>query len=161
MRWSFDPKGDEIEQTEIGPPGDLCRIRDADQGRPYTRGWYLSINPEMKGPPVFGGPVGVMFNALIGVDPSTGKMDVLTLPPGHSISEPAHIASSEDGHPGWLVCIIDRQTGESDFEHEAWILNAGAVSEGPVAKVSIPHRLRPQVHGWWVSKDQLEKAKAA
>ena len=50
VRWSFDPKGNEIEETMIGPPGDLCRIRDADQGRPYDQGWYLSMNPELKGP---------------------------------------------------------------------------------------------------------------
>ncbi len=161
VRWSFDPKGDEIKETPLGPPGDLCRIRDADQGRPYTVGWYLSMNPEMKGPPVIGGPVGAEFNALVGINPQTGEMNMLGLPPGHGLSEPVHVTSSENGHPGWLIFIVNRQTGESDFEHEAWIVNAGDIPKGPVAKVKIPHRLRPQVHGWWASQEQLDKAAAA
>ncbi|WP_279303130.1 carotenoid oxygenase family protein [Hyphococcus luteus] len=70
------------------------------------------------------------------------------------------MVSSEADHFGWLVTIIDRQTGESDYEHEAWVLNAGAVSDAPVARIAIPHGLRPQVHGWWVSKAQLEAARS-
>lgn len=158
VRWSFDPKGDAIEETVIGPPGDLCRLRDADQGRPYRKAWYLSINPEMQGPPVMGGPVGVMFNMLIEIDPETRAIDALALPPGHSLSEPAHIVSSEPGHAGWLLFIVDRQIGETDFAHEMWVVKAGDITKGPVAKIAIPHRLRPQVHGWWVTKAQLDAA---
>ena len=53
---------------------------------------------------------------------------------------------------------MDRQTGESDFAHALWILEAGNVAAGPIARVPIAHRLRPQVHGWWVSAAELNAA---
>jgi carotenoid cleavage dioxygenase len=53
---------------------------------------------------------------------------------------------------------VDNQTGANSFEHAAWIINAGDVSAGAVAKVTIPTRLRPQVHGWWVNAAQLAAA---
>jgi carotenoid cleavage dioxygenase-like enzyme len=157
VRWSVDMQGkdEEITQTEFGPPGDLPRIADADLGREYSRGWYLSMNPEAKGPPVFGGVVGAMFNLLICIDPTTGKMQTLPVPPAHGISEPVHIPAAKAGHEGWLVSIVDNQTGDNDFEHSAWIIDAGDIAAGPVAKVEIPHRLRPQVHGWWVPQSKL------
>jgi carotenoid cleavage dioxygenase len=53
---------------------------------------------------------------------------------------------------------VDRQTGESDFTHTLWILDAGDIAAGPIARVPIAHRLRPQVHGWWVSAAELAAA---
>jgi carotenoid cleavage dioxygenase-like enzyme len=52
---------------------------------------------------------------------------------------------------------VDQQTGRADFSHALWILDARNPAAGPVAKVAIPHRLRPQVHGCWVGAAQLEK----
>ena len=51
------------------PPGDLPRLRDIDQGRPYTHFW-LPSSMTTGGPPVIGGPVGTQFNALLRVEPS-------------------------------------------------------------------------------------------
>ena len=66
--------------------------------------------------------------------------------------------AAERGHEGWLLTIVDQQTGPSDFVHALWVLDAGNVAAGPVARVAIPHRLRPQVHGWWVSAAELDAA---
>lgn len=161
-RWSVDPKGDatEVRETIIGPPGDFPVIPAARQGRPYDHGWMLTMNPEMQGPPVFGGPVGAMFNMLLRLDFRGGPMQALPLGPGMSYNEPVHVPSATPGHEGWLLMIVDTQIGEADFIHACWIIEAGNVGAGPVAKIGIPHRLRPQVHGWWVSSDQLAKAVA-
>jgi carotenoid cleavage dioxygenase len=69
-----------------------------------------------------------------------------------------HVPSAQAGHEGWLLTIVDRQTGESDFVHALWVLDAGNVAAGPIARVPIAHRLRPQVHGWWVSAAELTQA---
>jgi carotenoid cleavage dioxygenase len=63
IRWTIDlAEADPvIEQRPIGPPGDLPRLADADQGRAYPQAWYLSMNPQ-GGPPMPGGPVGINFN---------------------------------------------------------------------------------------------------
>jgi carotenoid cleavage dioxygenase len=161
-RWSFDMNGTgtSIAERPLGPPGDFPRIAEADQGRPYHHGWYCTINPEAEGPPLLGGPVGAMFNMLLRIEPGTGRIDALPLPPAHSINEPVHVPSAEPGHEGWLVAIVDHQTGENRFEHAAWIVDAGNVAAGPVAKIAIPARLRPQVHGWWVPAAELREARA-
>ena len=45
------------------------------------------------------------------------------------------------------------------YPQKKWVIDAGAIGKGPVAKVSIPHALRPQVHGWWASAESLAAAK--
>ena len=159
-RWTINLRdgSDRVTETVIGPPGDLPVIPAASQGRPYTHGWLLTMNPAMQGPPVAGGPVGAMFNALLRIDLTGRPPQALALPPGHCLSEPAHVPSSQPGHEGWLLTIVDQQTGVSDFRHALWILDAGNVSAGPVARVPIAHRLRPQVHGRWVSTAELAAA---
>lgn len=159
-RWTVDPKADggEVKETVIGPPGDFPVIPAACQGRPYGHGWMLTMNPQLQGPPLLGGPVGAMFNLLLRLDMRGGPPKALALPPMAGFNEPVHVPASNPGHEGWLVTIVDQQIGEAAFLHQAWVLDAGNVAAGPVAKVTIPHRLRPQVHGWWVPQAELDAA---
>ena len=165
-RWTVDMSKDDpqIESRELGPPGDLPRLADADQGRAYNRAWYLSMNPQAKGPPLPGGPVGVNFNALLRIEPGNGRLTMLEAPPGAAISEPAHVPSGEDGHGGWLLTIIDvpngppGQSAPHDYSSELWILAADEVEKGPVAKVKTGLALRSQVHGTWVSQAKLRES---
>ena len=166
-RWTIDMAKDdpEIEARELGPPGDLPRLADADQGRSYNRAWYLSMNPEAKGPPLMGGPVGANFNALLRIEPGNGRVSMMEVPPGAGISEPAHVPSSEDGHGGWLLSVVDvpngppGQAAPHDYSSELWIVAADEVEKGPVAKVKTGLALRSQVHGSWVSRAKLEASK--
>jgi carotenoid cleavage dioxygenase-like enzyme len=159
-RWTIDLREDteHVTETVIGPPGDLPMIAAIDQGRPYTRGWLLTMNPQMQGPPVAGGPVGAMFNMLLQLDFSGKPPQALALPPAHCFNEPVHVPSSREGHEGWLLMVVDQQTGPVEFRHAVWIIDAGKVGAGPIAKILIPRRLRPQVHGWWVSAAELAAA---
>lgn len=154
-RWSIDlgDGSDCVRQTVIGPPGDFPVIPARAQGRPYEYAWMLTMNPNMQGPPVAGGPVGAMFNMLLHLDMNGGAPQALALQPGACFNEPVHVPSA--AHEGWLLMIVDEQAGRSQFKHALWIVEAGNVSAGPVAKVAIPRRLRPQVHGWWVSAAEL------
>jgi carotenoid cleavage dioxygenase len=112
----------------------------------------------MQGPPVFGGPVGAMFNMIMRVDMRGGPPQAYALPVGQCFNEPVHVPSATAGHEGWLIVNVDTQTGPNEFTHAAWILNAGNVAAGPVAQIAIPARMRPQVHGWWVNAAQLADA---
>jgi carotenoid cleavage dioxygenase-like enzyme len=156
-RWTIDlrPGSDRVTETVIGPPGDFPVIPASAQGRPYAHAWMLTMNPQLHGPPVAGGPVGAMFNLLLRLDFAGKPQQALALPPGHCFNEPVHVPSAKEGHEGWLLAVVDCQTGPSEFKHALWILDAGNVGAGPVAKVAIPHRLRPQVHGWWVAAAEL------
>ncbi|MCW2392811.1 carotenoid cleavage dioxygenase [Sphingobium sp. B1D7B] len=159
-RWTFDltKDGSSYEVRPLGPPGDMPRIRDADTGLPYSFGWYLTVDPNGP-PPLPGGPVGMTFNMLIRIDVAHGGLDALALPPGHAISEPVHVPSAAPGHDGWLLAVVDRQVGDQAFASQLWVIDAGAVGAGPVAKVHVPLPLRAQVHGTWVPATQLALAK--
>ena len=56
------------------------------------------------------------------------------------------------------MMVIDQDAGDGSFRSEVWIVDAGNVSAGPVAKVKVPVQLRAQVHGWWVPAVELENA---
>ena len=159
-RWSIDlaKNSDSVTATVIGPPGDFPVIPASVQGRPYSHAWMLTMNPQMQGPPVAGGPVGAMFNMLLRLDFAGKPPQALALPTGSCFNEPVHVPSAAAGSEGWLLTVVDSQTGPAEFEHALWIIDAGNVSAGAVAKAVIPHRLRPQVHGWWVGADELPPA---
>jgi hypothetical protein len=67
----------------------------------------------------------MMFNCLFRIDPETGKLDVMGLPPGMCISEPVHIVSKQPGQDGWLMMVIDQDAGDGSFRSEVWIVDAG------------------------------------
>ncbi len=166
-RWTIDLSQAEptIQERPLGPPGDLPRLADADQGRPYSHAWYLSMNPQ-GGPPMPGGPVGANFNALIRLEVGNGRVESMGVPPGAAISEPAHVPSNEPGHEGWLLMVVDMPNHPDpasqvpgDYSSELWIVNAGEVAKGPVAKVRTGLGLRSQVHGTWVSREKLDASK--
>lgn len=165
IRWTINMSEDEpkIEERQIGPSGDLPRLADADQGRPYSHAWYLSMNPDAKGPPMLGGPVGANFNCLMRIEPGNGELKIMDAPPGGAISEPVHIPSSEHGHGGWLLCVVDtpRSPDPADYSSELWVIEADNVEQGPVAKVKTGLTLRSQVHGTWVSRAKLAASKVA
>jgi carotenoid cleavage dioxygenase len=118
----------------------------------------LTMNPERRGPPVPGGPVGAMFDMLLRLDFAGGPIQALPLDPGMCFNEPVHVPAADPAHQGWLVTVVDRQTGPDDFAHECWIIDAGAIAAGPVARVMLPRRLRPQVHGWWAPASAIAAA---
>jgi carotenoid cleavage dioxygenase len=166
VRWTIDLSADEpaIQQRPLGPPGDLPRLRDADQGRAYNHAWYLSMNPQ-GGPPMPGGPVGMNFNALIRIDVGNGGLEVMGVPPGAAISEPAHVPSSQAGHDGWLLSVVDipnhpdpSQQVPGEYTSELWVIEADNPAKGPIAKVRTGLPLRSQVHGTWVAREKLDRS---
>ncbi|WP_371823639.1 carotenoid oxygenase family protein [Novosphingobium sp. CECT 9465] len=161
-RWTVDPKADggEVTESVIGPPGDFPVIPAKMQGQPYSFGFMLSMNPALQGPPLFAGPVGVSFNMLLRLDgmdtPAPRVTGALPLAPMAGYNEPVHVPAADPARDGWLVFIVDSQIGDDQFHHEAWVVDAGDITAGAVAKVVIPTHLRPQVHGWWVPQEQLD-----
>jgi carotenoid cleavage dioxygenase-like enzyme len=162
-RWTIDmSKADKtIRERPLGPPGDLCRLADADQGKLYNRAWYLSMNPQAKGPPMLGGPVGANFNCLLRIEPGNGRITMMEVPPGAAISEPAHVPAKDPAHGGWLLMMIDvpNSPNPADYSSELWVVEADAVENGPVARVKTGMALRSQVHGTWVSREKMNASK--
>ena len=159
-RWTIDLRkgSDTVTETVVGPPGDVPIIPARFQGRAQSHAWMLTMNPQMQGPPLPGGPVGVMFNTLLRLDFTGRPPQSLALAANECFNEPVYVPASDPAHGGWLLSVVNRQTGPAQFENALWVLAADDVSAGPVAKVAIPRRLRPQVHGWWVSAAELPSA---
>jgi carotenoid cleavage dioxygenase-like enzyme len=118
----------------------------------------LTMNPQMQGPPLLGGPVGVMFNTLLRLDFAGRPPQALALAANECFNEPIYVPASDPAHGGWLLVVVNRQNGPAKIDNALWILAADDVPAGPVAKIAIPRRLRPQVHGWWVSAAELASA---
>ena len=69
------------------------------------------MNPEMQGPPVAGGPVGAMFNMLLRLEFRGKPPQALGAAAGHCFNEPVLVPSLVPGHEGWLLAVVDQQTG--------------------------------------------------
>jgi carotenoid cleavage dioxygenase-like enzyme len=156
-RWSVRPDGPaQVTETVVGPPGDFPVIPAARQGRRHDHGWMLTMNPQRRAPPVWGGVGGAMLDTLLRVDFTGRPLQAYAhTEPNLTFNEPAHVPASRADHEGWLLTVVDRQNGPDDFEHACWIFDAGAVAAGPVARVALPRRVRPQIHGCWVGAAAL------
>jgi carotenoid cleavage dioxygenase-like enzyme len=161
VRWSFDlsKAGDSFEARGFGPPGDLPRVRDSDQSRPYTHFWMPSMNPDAKGPPVLGGPAGASFNCLLRVETTTGRVALLEFGPGTAVSEPIHVPSKQAGHDGWIIVVVDHELDPNNHTSTLYVLDATNINAPAVASVKMPVALRPQIHGCWVSAAELAKSR--
>ena len=92
-------------------------------------------------------------------------MELMGVPPGAAISEPAHVPSATPGHDGWLLSVVDIPNNPDpssqipgEYSSELWIVDAGDVAAGPVAKVKTGIALRSQVHGTWVGREKLDNS---
>ncbi len=57
------------------------------------------------------------------------------------INEPVHVPSASPDHEGWLLAVVDRATGDvmnGEYNSEIWILDAGRIGKGPVARIKSP-----------------------
>jgi carotenoid cleavage dioxygenase len=102
--------------------------------------------------------VGACFNALLRLDLNTREVQMLGMEPGMAINEPVHVPGTRPGHNGWLLAVVDRQAAK-DYDSELWIIDADNIAAPPVARIKVPVPLRPQVHGWWVTQQQLDNSR--
>jgi carotenoid cleavage dioxygenase len=156
VRWTFDlgKPGDAIERDVLGPGGDLPRLADKDVMRPYDIAYYCRYEPTA-GPPILSGPVGAGFNAVSRLEVGRGRYTTLTIDPQSTVQEPIHVPSLQPGHEGYLAFVVDRH---AENLAEVFVVEAGHLEKGPIARIKLPMRLRSGVHGSWVPSTVLNKA---
>ncbi|OGT84756.1 MAG: hypothetical protein A3H91_17685 [Gammaproteobacteria bacterium RIFCSPLOWO2_02_FULL_61_13] len=147
VRWTFDLSrpGEEYEEVILGPPGDMPRIADRDHMRNCAIAYYERFDPA-NGPPLLAGPVGAGFNTVSRIELGPGKLRDYHQP-GATFEEAIHVPSRQPGHEGYLVLAAELH-GEN--LSEVLVLQAERPDSGPLCRVKLPLRLRPQVHGNWV-----------
>jgi carotenoid cleavage dioxygenase len=148
-RWTFDlsKPSDGYTRTKIAESADMPRVANTDAMRDYRIGYVARFNP-MVGPPILSGPVGAGFNELVRLDLGTGRETTLAMAPQCTLQEHVHIPSSIPGHEGYLAFVVDRHDQNLA---EVFLVEAGRLPNGPLARIKVPLRLRSAVHGNWVS----------
>lgn len=153
VRWTFDlsKPGERFEETVIGPPGDMPRIAERHQMVDYDVGYYQRFDPQV-GPPLIAGPVGAGFNTITRIEVKSGRVRNLTMDKRSTVQEHVHIPSRVPGHEGYLAFIVDLH---DENESEVFVVEAGHLERGPIARIKVPLRLRVGVHGNWVPAEEL------
>jgi carotenoid cleavage dioxygenase len=159
-RWTVDlgDKEASVVSRQIGPFCEMPVIAAADVGRAYSRGWYLTVDPE-KLTLFANGPSEVLFNCVQRVSPVDGTIQSFSQGPGFGFNEPVHVPG-KDGHGGWLMMMVDCIITPEHWVQEVWLLEADAIAKGPVAKIRMPFATCEQVHGTWVPREALNKLSA-
>jgi carotenoid cleavage dioxygenase-like enzyme len=154
VRWSFDMSkpGEKFEEYPLAPAGDFPRIAMKDHMLDYGVGYYERFDPQV-GPPLMAGPVGAGFNTVCRLEVKSGKTKSWHPQQPATIQEEVHIPSKMPSHEGYLALVVDRH---DDKLSDMVILEAARPDQGPIATIKMPLRLRNQVHGNWVSAEELQ-----
>ncbi|MEM9837945.1 MAG: carotenoid oxygenase family protein [Pseudomonadota bacterium] len=101
-----------------------------------------------------------LFNGLKKHDLETGDMQKLSFGQNRFGSEapfaPRDGATDEDD--GYVLSYI---TDMNEDRSECVILDAKDISQGPVARIILPHRISSGTHAVWASHDEIRRGKAA
>jgi len=157
-RWTVDMLGnsDEIEMQRMTDlVGEFPRIDDRFAGQPYKHG-FLLVQDMDKPVDLPGGrsASGMMMNTLARIDLETGEKDSYWVGPVSSMQEPAFIprpGSTEEGD-GYLITIENRL---AEMGSRLLLFDALKLSDGPVATIQLPFRIRQGLHGNWYTADQI------
>jgi len=152
-RWTVDLRSnsEDIQMTRLAElTGEFPRIDDRFAGLKNRYGWQLA--QDLSKPidlPGGRSAAGFMMNTLGRIDLETGETDTFWVGPTSSLQEPAFVprpGSTEEGD-GYLVCIENRMAENGS---RLLLLDALNLSQGPVASIALPFRMRQGLHGNWV-----------
>ncbi len=157
MRWTFDLNAD---NTTVTPqlltrtpfPCEFPRCDERYSGKPYHYGFTLAYDPQLPfDTATLGAPPFQFFNQLARINVATGESEMWYPGDAQCFQEPIFIprhAQAAEGD-GWVVCVMnDLRKRTSDLI----ILDTAQWTQGPVARVKVPFRLRMSLHGNWSGK---------
>ncbi|GKT40680.1 lignostilbene-alpha,beta-dioxygenase isozyme III [Colletotrichum spaethianum] len=94
------------------------------------------------------------LNGLAKVDTKTGKAELCSVGSSSLVQEPVFIPRSKDAEEGdgYLVGLVNRM---DKMVSDLVVVDTAKFSDGPVAVVNLPLRLRQGLHGNWVDASEL------
>jgi carotenoid cleavage dioxygenase len=143
-RWSFDSaKSERVFEQEwlCDIPGEFPRIDERFAGLAYRHGWFAGN--------VTDDPART-FSRIVHVDLTGGAIDEFVLPDTDATGEPVFVARTADASEGdgWILAVVFRG---AERRSELLVFDALAIASGPVATVSLPHRVPNGFHGNWIA----------
>ncbi|MDT8398726.1 MAG: carotenoid oxygenase family protein, partial [Pseudomonadales bacterium] len=153
-RWTVDMNspGETFEKSErmTDMIGEFPRIDDRYATQANKYGWLLVTDRSLP----FNGPgsraTGLLLNKIGFIDFATGKQSQWWCGPESLIQEPCFVPRAPDAPEGdgYLIALVDDVVSNySDLV----ILEALHIEEGPIARLKLPFRIRPGLHGNWKS----------
>ncbi|TVY79146.1 Lignostilbene-alpha,beta-dioxygenase isozyme III [Fusarium oxysporum f. sp. cubense] len=94
------------------------------------------------------------LNALGKLNARTGEMEVCHVGPNSVVQEPVFVPRSKDAEEGdgFIIVLVNRL---DKMVSDLVVVDSRQFSEGPVAVVNLPVRLRQGLHGNWVDSSEL------
>ncbi|KAF2178987.1 9-cis-epoxycarotenoid dioxygenase-like protein [Zopfia rhizophila CBS 207.26] len=160
-RWVFDPKiptNTRVQPAKIyGINGEFSRIDDRFLTHKYNHFWQCQIDPtRLYDFAKCGPPAGGLFNVMGHFEWDTGKKDVYFAGPTCTFQEPIFIpkaGSSVEGE-GYLMALLNHL---DVLRNDILIFDALNLSQGPLAVVHLPVKLRLGLHGNFVEQRELDE----
>jgi carotenoid cleavage dioxygenase-like enzyme len=150
-RWTFDlaKPGDRFEAETLYPDFmEMPRLDERYAMRPHRIGFAAVIDQER--PLNVAGTIGLGWNTIVRVDLATRRQARYYVGERTTCQEPCFVPRSP-GAPegdGYVLTMLTRM--RDAIESELLILDAARLSDGPVAAIKLPIRLRGAIHGNWV-----------
>jgi len=158
-RWTFDlaRRGERFDSRTISSEFmEMPAIDPRYQMHPYRHGFCTVVDRER--PVNAAGTIGVGWNTLVHVDLAKGGIERYFVGANTICQEPCFVprsASAPEGE-GFILSQLTRHEGH--WRTEIAVLDAQHLSDGPLAIVKVPFRLRAAVHGNWVPRSALDAA---
>ena len=141
-RWTVDVNSGRIDRDRtLDVASEFPRIDDRFATARHRHGFIASASQRAKGD-------GGLFNEITHVDYDSGKVQTWDAGIGNGVSEPVFVEKGPNSleGDGWLLATIyTAKTATSSLV----ILDAQAVSDGPVATARLDHRVPYGFHGSW------------
>jgi carotenoid cleavage dioxygenase len=160
-RWTIDyaSSSNSFEHKQLTQMvGEFPRIDDRYAMEHYRHGYLCVTDLSKPYDSKRGGSISGMFiNCLGHIDLATGKEQTYFVGPTSTLQEPTFIPKSENAPEGegYLVALANRY---DEMRSDLLILDAQHLSDGPIATVRLPLRLRQGLHGNWVPESLLSTA---
>ncbi len=150
-RWTFDlnATSDIVDPKPLNHyPCEFPRVDDRYVGQPYEHGFMLAFDPARpyraeNGPMPF-----QFFNLLTHFNLKTGVSDSWFAGDSECFQEPIFVPRTADAPEGdgYVIALLNHI---ADYSSELVVLDSRDMAAGPVARITIPFRMRMSLHGSW------------
>lgn len=151
MRWTFDLNSpqDEVEPVALTEfPCEFPRCDERFTGQRYRHGFVLAFDPTLPFDASLGERPFQFFNQLAHIDVVAGTSDAWYPGDAQCFQEPIFVPRSEDAPEGdgYVIALLNHLHGD---DTELVVLDSLRMSDGPVARIKVPFRMRMSLHGNW------------
>jgi carotenoid cleavage dioxygenase-like enzyme len=152
MRWTFDLDSPETKVEPLPLTDFTCEFPRCDErftGQPYRHGFVLKFDPSLPfDTQSLGAPPFQFFNQLARVDVQTGESNAWFAGEAECFQEPIFVPRTHDSveGDGYVIALLNHLRSHTS---ELVILDSNDMEAGPVARISIPFRMRMSLHGNW------------